>query len=322
MAHPQLISLGSINMDIQVRADRWPESGETLLATDFLMTCGGKAANVAVLNRKLGVETLLLGQVGDDILGNDILRQLKEAGIDLDHVRQMPDTATAVSTIVVMPDGEKTIILAANANLAWDEARDATRIAELIAAAPDGSVLVADLEVPVAIVRTAIRAAHERSLPVVLDPSPADRFTDDLCQYIDVLTPNTAEASQLTGIEIDSEEAARRAGRDLVERGIGAACQKLAQGGCVTVTQDSVLRIEPVPVDVVDQTGAGDAFAGGMGYGLLQGEDIATATLIAVASSHVAVTANGSQQSYPSSKELAQMTQRLRERNSNNRVSE
>jgi ribokinase len=88
------------------------------------------------------------------------------------------------------------------------------------------------------------------------------------------------------------------------------------------VTPDSVLHIEPVPVDMVDQTGAGDAFAGGMGYALLQGEDIATATLIAVASSHVAVTANGSQQSYASPEELAEMTQRLREHSANSQVSE
>lgn len=311
MAQPTLISLGSINMDVQVRADHWPDSGETLLADDFLMTGGGKAANVAVLARRLGADVVLIGHIGTDILADDILRQLGDDGIGLQHVSRIPDTATAVSMIVVRPGGEKTIILAPNANLVWDAAQDADAVAEAIESAPDDSVLVVDLEIPSSIVRRAVEAARARSFPVVLDPSPADRFTDDLCEFVSVLTPNTSEAGQLTGINVDSDDAAERAGRALVDRGIATVCPKLNGGGCVVVTGDSIHHIPSVPVDVVDQTGAGDAFAGGMGVALLEGRHGVEAATFAVAASHLAVTAYGSQQSYPSRNAFDQMVERI-----------
>lgn len=311
MTRPTLISLGSINMDIQVRTDRWPDSGETLLAEDFLMTCGGKAANVAVLARRLGANVTLIGHIGDDVLADDIFRQLEDNDIDPRHVTRIENTATAVSTIVVRPGGEKTIILAPNANLVWDEVRDADAVVEVVRSAPEGSVLVTDLEIPVSIVQRAIGAARARSFPVVLDPSPADRFIDELTEGITAFTPNTSEAGQLTGIDVDSDDAAERAGRALVDRGIAAVCQKLDGGGCVVVKREKTCYIPSVEVDVVDQTGAGDAFAGGMGVALLEGSDIVEASRHAVAASHVAVTAYGSQQSYPSRDEFDRMVKRI-----------
>lgn len=316
MPKPVVISLGSINMDVQVRTDRWPESGETMLADEFMMTGGGKAANVAVLARRLGAEAMLIGHVGDDSLADDILQGLNGADVDLQHVSNVENTPTAVSIIVVRPGGEKTIILAPNANLAWDEDHDPDAVAGAIEAAPDGSVLVVDLEIPISVVRGAIEAARGRSFQVVLDPSPAERISDDLYELIDVLTPNTAEANQLTGIEVDSDDAAERSGRALVDRGVAAVCQKLDGGGCVVVRSDATHRIHPVPVDVVDQTGAGDAFAGGMGVALVEGLPIAEAARFAVACSHLAVTAYGSQQSYPSRDALDEMIERLAKHNS------
>lgn len=311
MTAPHVIALGSINMDMQSRTERWPDSGETLLAEDFLMTGGGKAANVAVLARKLGANATLIGRVGDDVLADGLLRQLEQADVDLAHVQRVPGSATAVSMIFVKPGGEKTIILAANANMAWDEARDADAVRSAIASAPPGSVLVVDLEVPEAIVRVAMAAAHERLLPIVLDPSPADRATNDLLQYASVIVPNTSEARQLTGVTVDSNDAAMQAGQDLLRRGIPTVCQKLDGGGCVVVTQNGVDLIRPVPVDVVDQTGAGDAFAGGMGVALAEGKTGVDAAVFAVAASHLAVTAYGSQEAYPSRETLDDMVARL-----------
>lgn len=311
MPEPTLISLGSINLDVQMRTDRWPDPGETLLGGDFLMTAGGKAANVAALARRLGAKVTLIGHVGDDPLADIALGQLREDGIDLRHVGRVPDTPTAVSTIFTRPDGDKTIILAPNANLVWDAARDAGTVSDIIASAPEGSALVTDLEIPVPIVQRAMEAARERAFPIVLDPSPADRFTDEFGTLASVLTPNTAEASTLAGIEIDSDEAAERAGGALVERGVAAVCQKLGDGGCLVVTGDGVTPIPPVPVEVVDTTGAGDAFAGGMGVALLEGRELLDVATMAVAASHIAVTGYGSRQSYPFREELDEMAQRI-----------
>ncbi len=148
MEEPTLLAVGSINMDVQVRTDRWPDEGETLLARDFLMTGGGKAANVAFLARRPGRSARLFGHVGHDVLADEALRSLEDAGVDLGGVRRVEGSATALSMIVVRPDGEKTIILAPNAN-------DADGVAEAIGSAPAGSVLVVDLEVPEDVVRRA-----------------------------------------------------------------------------------------------------------------------------------------------------------------------
>lgn len=310
MEEPTLLAVGSINMDVQVRTDRWPDEGETLLGRDFLMTGGGKAANVAFLARRLGRPARLFGHVGDDVLADEALRSLEDAGVDLRHVQRVRGSATALSMIVVRPDGEKTIILAPNANDAWDDA-DAEGVAEAIGSAPAESVLVVDLEVPDVVVRRAVVVARERGLPVVLDPSPADRMPENLFAFADVITPNPAEAETLTGIAVASVGDAERAGRELLKRGAGTACMKLPEGGCVVVADGILERIDPVELEVVDTTGAGDAFAGGLGVALLDGLEIVEATRFAVATSHVAVTAYGSQESYPTRDEVERMLERL-----------
>lgn len=304
MKHPQapqsptLLALGSINLDLQVRADRWPGPGETMLVRDLLRTGGGKAANRAFLARRLGVPACLLGRVGADDFGEEALKRLRGCGVDLAHVEAVPGQSTALSMIVVREDGDKTILLAPNANEAWGE-RDGEAVAAIVAAAPEGSVLTADLEVPAAIVLAAVRAARERGLVVLIDPSPADRMPDELYPLVDVLTPNPGEARALTGVAVEDEDSARRAGERLLARGVTTACMKLPDGGCALVRADQQELVPPLAVAVVDKTGAGDAFAGALGVALLERQPLAQALRFAVAASSLAVGAYGSQESYP-----------------------
>src|SRR5437763_1516636 len=114
-----VLSLGSVNVDFQVRTDRWPGPGETLLGREFVMVGGGKAANVAVLARRLGWDARLIARVGDDLLADHALRPLQEGGVDLQAVQRVRGQATGVALIDVRPDGEKASVLAANANDAW-----------------------------------------------------------------------------------------------------------------------------------------------------------------------------------------------------------
>lgn len=305
-----IISLGSINVDAQVRTDRWPDAGETLLGHEFLLTGGGKGANVAFLARKLGVPARLIGRVGDDELAERALRPLRDAGVDLTAVEPVSDCSTAMSMIVVRDDGDKTIILASNANDAWEDGA-ADTVAKIVAEAPDGSVLVTDLEVPVDIVRRAAHAARERGLIVVLDPSPADRMTDDLYALVDAITPNPSEARRLVDVEVDSPEGAECAGQALRDKGVRLAMLKLGGGGCVVADEQNVTHIGGVEMDVVDTTGAGDAFAGALGVALLEGKQTVDAARFAVATSHLAVTGYGSQEAYPDRQSVDDLVERL-----------
>jgi ribokinase len=311
-----ILSLGSINADFQLRVERPPGGPGTLLAHDLLRTSGGKAANVAVLARRLGAEARLLGCVGEDDLAEQALAGPTREGVDVTLVRRASGP-TGVACIVVLPDGDKTIVLALNANAAWSQ--DADRLEQQVAEAPAGSVLVVDLEVPPVLVTAAARAARRAGLVVVLDPAPAERLPDDLLALVDHITPDHREAQALTGIDASSAAGACRAAQALHQRGVGAAHVKLASGGCAVACQDGASVIQaPADVAVVDTTGAGDAFAGALAWALLRGHRPGEAALLAVAAAACAVGTYGSQESYPSPQGLAAMRQRVANANQPN----
>ncbi len=290
----EIIALGGINVDFQFRVQRLPEPGETVLSHEFLMAGGGKAANVAFLTRRLGVETRLIGHVGDDLLSDQALKALRGQGVNLQYTTNLEGQATGTALIVVQPDGEKGIIVAPNANDVWSDA-EVDAVAQGVDGAPDGSVLVANLEVPAFVVRRAMASAQRRGFPVVLDPSPADRVDDGLLRAVDYLTPNPTEAKQLTGIAVESIDDAFRAGQALRERGVRTACMKLGSGGCLIVGEHTRAHIPSVEVEAVDTTGAGDAFAGALALGILEGHSAQDAVRFAVAAAAIAVTRFGAQ---------------------------
>ncbi len=304
MERPVVISLGSVNVDIQVRTDHWPGPSETLIARDFLMIGGGKAANVAYLARRLGVDARLLAHVGDDLLADRALEPLQRIGVDLRGVRRVSGQATAVALIDVRSDGDKAIILANNANDAWGS-DDEKEIETAVAAAPSGSVLALDLEVPVGIARRAMSAAKNHGMVVVLDPSPAGRVEAGLYELADYMTPDNGEAERITGIRVQSVEDGFRAGEQLLQRGARAALVKLGSEGCAfSTTGGARLHVRPAPRKAVDTTGAGDAFTGALAVALLEQRKPEEAACFAVAAAAIAVTRYGSQPSYPDRPEL------------------
>jgi ribokinase len=298
IADPILLSLGSINADFQLRLDRPPDTGQTLIGRDFLRLSGGKAANVAFLARRLGVPARLLGRVGDDELSCQALTPLREAGVDVSGVTTAAGCPTAVSMVAVLPDGKKCIALANNANDAWGT-DDLALIIAAIREAPAGSALVADYEVPPAVVEQAVITAAECGLPIVIDPSPADRVELAVLAHAAAVTPNPAEAEGLIGISAGGIDGAAAAAARLIEHGVGAACIKFADGGCVAGRRGETWVVEPVPVPVVDTTGAGDAFAGALAVALMERRPFVEAACFAAAASHLAVTGYGSQPAYP-----------------------
>lgn len=304
MQQGQLISVGSINIDLQSRVARWPQPGETLIGRDLIRTGGGKAANVAFVARRLGVESKLIANVGVD--ADQALAGLRSIGVDLHDVQQVPGLATGLAMIFVRSDGEKSIVLVPNANDAWRQER-ADSIAGAIQRAPVGSVLVTDLEVPQFIVERAMRAARDRGFKVILDPSPAEHLPPSILPLADCITPNQPEAAQLSGRTVQSHQEAFEVGWMLIERGVDTAFIKLATGACVVVNRERRAVVTGFRVDVVDKTGAGDAFAGALGVALLERMPLERAARFAVAAANFAVTRYGSQPAYPARGELEQL---------------
>lgn len=303
-----IISIGSLNADFQMRVPQ-PLLG-TQIASEFIRVSGGKAANVAVLGRRLGAGTRLFACVGRDDLADQALEGPRETGVDLTTVRSAA-THTGTAVVLVAYNGEKNIALALGANYAWSD--EAGAVAGSVSDAEPDSVVVVDLEISVEVAAAAIEAAQKRGLEVVLDPAPAARVHPEFLDGLDHITPNPKEAEELTGIQVDDPESGLRAARTLCERGVRYAYTKLPTGGCAVAGlsgESSVVRA-PDDLEVTDTTGAGDAFAGALAWALLNQATPTDAAEVAVAASACATTAYGSQASYPTLEELMAMTDRV-----------
>src|SRR5581483_11478310 len=195
---PNIVVIGSLNMDLIVRTPRLPAPGETILGTAFSTAPGGKGANQSVAAVRLGAPVKMIGRVGADDFGKALRANLNAVGVDAAFVVEDADAATGVASISVDDAGQNTIIVApgANARVARSDVDAA------VSALRQAHVLVAQLEIPLDTVAYAIRRARQWNIITILNPAPAQPLARELLQQTDLLIPNETEAAQLTGTEI------------------------------------------------------------------------------------------------------------------------
>jgi ribokinase len=292
---PAIVVVGSLNLDLVVRVARLPGPGETVSGGDVFRNPGGKGANQAVAAARLGRGVAMVGRVGDDQAGRELLASLRADGVDTSHVRVVDGAPSGTAFITVSDDGENQIVVSpgANARLAPEDVGAAG--AALRAAA----VTLVQLEVPLAAVAAAVRAAGGR---VVLNPAPVRTLPIELLGEVDVLVPNRVELSQLAAAPVPAtvEEAAMLAGR-LPAR---AVVVTLGADGALVVEQGHASHVPAVPVRPVDTTAAGDAFCGGLADALAAGAALQDAARWAVRVAAAACTRPGAQASLPTPSEV------------------
>lgn len=303
MEKGKIISIGSINKDIQVRSERWPEIGETLPVKDMISVGGGKGANRAFITKKLNAPSMLIGRVGTDREGKEILAPLLELGVEVEQVKTIEGQRSGLSVIVVNDDGNKTILLAQNANNNWEKG-SADEVEKLVLNAPENSVLVVDLEIPEDVVKKALKAGKKREFTIIMDPSPADRFKEDYLSLVDYILPNLSEAEGISGQEIRDKEDAFRACEKLANRGAMHVVIKLGEKGYIIKLNGKKIQLSAPKAKAVDTTGAGDAFAGGLAYALWEGRGQIDALKFAAVTSAIAIETYGSQSAYPNKEDV------------------
>lgn len=276
-----VVVLGSANADLIVRVARRPGPGETVLGSDTEILPGGKGANVAVAAARLGASVALLGAVGSDANGDLLLDSLRSSGVATDRVRRA-QRPTGTAYITVDDDGENSIIVSPGANMDLNESD-----VDLTGA----SVLACSLEVPVPVVAHAIRTAVREGVRAVLNLSPVTDF--DAFDGLDPLVVNEHEAQSLGG---DPAKLLALGPRSVVITKGG--------NGALLATPAGIEEIPAPQVDVVDTTGAGDAFIGALAASLAGGADLSTAVRLAVRVASKSVTARGAQPSYPTHADL------------------
>lgn len=287
-----VIVFGSLNMDLVSRTPRLPMSGETIIGSDFYTTPGGKGANQAVAVAKLGILTKMIGRVGGDTFGQELLAALHLVGVDTDDVKIDRSTHSGVAVITVADTGENQIIGVLGAN----DRLDSTDVDRLIQQLPDAKALLLQLEIPLATMRAAAIAAHEAGVPVLLDPAPAPKESiRDVYQFVDYLLPNEIEAGQLVDFAVNSPETAAKAASTLQAQGVKTVIIKLGAQGVFCAAPNETLFVPAFSVNAIDTVAAGDAFAGGFAAALVEGLPLQTALRWGSAAGALATTKIGAQ---------------------------
>lgn len=297
---PTIAVVGSSNMDLVVKSNRIPVTGETILGGDFIMVPGGKGANQAVAAAKLGAQVFFIAKLGDDIFGLQSLNNFKKEGVNTKYVLQTQDAPSGVALIMVDDEGNNVIVVAPGANhkLTPEDVKGAeSDIAS-------SGALVAQLEVPIETIEFAAGLANKSNVPFILDPAPAQQLSEQLLKMVDVLTPNETEAQILTGIEVKDSDSANAAAQKLLECGVKNVILTMGATGYLSVGKEGKEFVPARKVTAADSTAAGDAFTGSLAIGLAKGQTLSEAALFANDVAAVSVTRMGAQPSMPTIEEI------------------
>ncbi|MCU4185877.1 bifunctional hydroxymethylpyrimidine kinase/phosphomethylpyrimidine kinase [Acidiferrimicrobium sp. IK] len=309
--------VGSLNLDHVVGVERLPTEGATVAASAYSTGAGGKGLNQAVAAARQGAAVAMVGAVGDDDAGRGLLALLAGEGIDAGGVRVDDGRPTGLALITVAEGGANTIVVVAGANAGVTEAAAAvtgsgSTQSGAVATEPAGAglagrprdVVLTQLEIPLAAVRAALRAARDADALGILNPAPAaGPLPADVLALASIVVPNETEARALTG-EADPEAAAVA----LVAAGCPAAIVTVGEAGAVVAQPGRVFRVPAFPVTPVDTTAAGDAFCGTLAAALAGGALLADAVRRACAAGSLAAAAPGAVASLPGAAAVAALT--------------
>lgn len=296
---PNIVVLGSLNMDLVLQVPHAPAAGETLHGHSIQHIPGGKGGNQAVSCARQGAHVSLIGCIGADADGEALRSALQEDGIDTDALRTDHTTPTGTAVILVEDSGQNRIVViaGANAGLQIDEAALKTRLA-------NADVFVTQFETPLAQVRRGMELAHGAGCKVVLNPSPMQPFDAALWPLIDTLVVNEVEAGALAGRSVATPHEAAAAGAALRARGVVRVIVTLGAAGAVTIDADGA-RHHPAPqVKVVDTTAAGDTFLGAVAVALASGTSLDEAASLGIRAASLCITRPGAQPSIPTRDEV------------------
>ena len=297
---PNLLVVGSINMDIVTRVERHPRPGETVRGLGTTYNNGGKGANQAVAAARAGGSVTMVGAVGQDAFAASLLQGLEQSGVNPVGVGAKADTS-GLALIAVNESGENNIILASGANAHVTPA-DVDRVL-------DGDTLfeavLVQNEIPWETTVHALTRAAKRNIRTIFNPAPARTVDRDVLALVDTLVLNESEAETISGVSVVDVDSARRAARLLLDRGVTTVLITLGAKGSVRLTKAGDTLVTPAQnVQAVDTTAAGDTFVGAYAVAICEGQAATNALQFATAAAAIAVTRSGAQPSIPHRNEI------------------
>jgi ribokinase len=297
---PHVVVVGSVMTDMTVSLDRVPAAGETLVGNSFLLGFGGKGANQAAMAALLGARVSMVACVGTDAFGNEAIENLESLGIDTRGVAIVDGAATGVAPIWVESSGENRIVIVPGAN----GLMSAEQVDEAMAQAGVPDVVICQLEIPLACVRRALERGRDQHATTILNPAPFAGEACELLELADWVTPNEVEFDALSQILLADDGAEP----GTLESTLGRVGSRLDASVLVThgehgallcrAGEQEVHRFAAPAANVLDSSGAGDAFVGAFAYALASGAGDLGAAESAVRCASMTVEAPGTQASF------------------------
>ncbi|UIF28854.1 ribokinase [Levilactobacillus brevis] len=305
MKKSDVLVIGSNMIDLTTYINRMPVAGETVEAADFSMGFGGKGANQAVAAAHLGSQVSFISMVGDDNFGEQQVANFKAANIDVTGVG-VGHKSSGAAPIFVDPTADNRILIIKGANNELTPAVLDTHL-DLI---QNTKLIVLQQEIPLETNYHAIDLANQYGVPILLNPAPANSHLDmEHVRRVDFFSPNETELATLTGLPTESMDEISRAAQRLVDMGVKNVLVTIGSRGVLWVSATTSQLIDAVKVEAVDTTGAGDAFIGSFAHYFAQGDTVPQALRHANEYAAITVTRRGTQKSYPTAKEVAQLYQ-------------
>lgn len=281
--------IGSINMDLVVKTDDFPQQGETTLGHLFTTVPGGKGANQAVAAARLDGQVNMIATVGNDAFGEELLENLKTNHVNVDGVLKSTETASGIANIL-LSGGDNRIIVVPGANFELspsciDEFKEVIQSSRLV---------VLQLEIPIPTIDYILQVCTALKVPVLLNPAPAAGFQQHFMNQISYLTPNETECEQIFGTDIEAA----------LEKYPNKLIMTLGSEGARYFDGTQHIFVKGFKTNVVDTTGAGDTFNGALAYALVEGFQLNKAVQFANAAGSLSVEKFGAQDGMPSRLEV------------------
>ncbi len=289
MTSPSITVVGSFAVGMTIRTPNLPIFGQTLLGSDFDMGPGGKGSNQAVGTARLGASSSLVGIIGDDKLGEIATDLYAAEGVNTRHLLKTPERPTGVGFIILNTKGENFIILDMGANNLMDAAYVDTAEAQIAAS----DIVMAVLEIPVAAAQRAMELGKKHGALTILNPAPAVELPAGIFPFIDYLTPNESELRILLGLPPDDPTPTRTLASRLRALGVHNVIVTMGADGVLVLTDSLDVLVPSFKVNVVDTTGAGDAFNAGLAVALGEGKPLLEAVRFGSACGALACTKLG-----------------------------
>lgn len=302
----KVVVIGSLNYDIILKSSRLPECGETMPVDSATFSGGGKGANQAVQAAKLGIDTYMVGCVGYDAHGDDLLKSAEKYGLNTKYLKRV-DAPTGLGVISALNDGSVYASIVRGANFAITKADvDAAK-----SVLKDAAIVILQMEIPLEINEYAIDTAKAYGCKVLLNAAPAVEIPEVYLKKCDIIVVNEVEAAFYLGKEMNNIDCAKTGAKEMAEKYQCDIIMTLGSAGSVVCDQGNVTFVPSKKVNAIETTGAGDSFIGGVSYALIQKMTLTEACAFATYCSAITVCRLGAQDSMPTLEEVKKAIETL-----------